>query len=60
MINRTIAARDNVTLTAEGDCMNYLEVVADLANAQLEERRDEFAKVYEDMCIYGTAGMFFP
>lgn len=55
MIYRTVCARDNVTLSLDADCMDWLSACADLANDKLERNRDVMAKAMMDAAIYGTA-----
>lgn len=57
MIYRTIAARDNVTIAADVDEHDYINQIADIANQQMEERKDQFAKYLSDMIIFGHAEM---
>ena len=53
----TVAARDNITLRCEGECMAFLSVTADLLNAKMEEKRDLMANCLSDLLIFGRCEM---
>lgn len=56
-MNYTVAARDHLTVRAEGDCMSYLEVVADAQNEWFVKHRGELVKFYADLAMFGQAEM---
>lgn len=53
MIYRTIAARDNVTISADVDAHDYVNTIADLANQSLEDNKDKIAQAMSDLVMFG-------
>lgn len=51
----TTVATDNVTLRAKGDCMLYLEVLADITNASMERNRDKIANHLAELVYFGQS-----
>lgn len=57
MIYRTIAARDNVIIAADVDAHDYVNEIADIANQELEDRKDQIAELMTNYMLFGQAQM---
>lgn len=53
MVNFTVCVRDNLTLKAPGECMAYLEGVADIANKEMEANKQAMAQAASDLLATG-------
>ena len=49
----TVAARDNVTIRADGDCMDVVQEVADRMNSELEMRQDQIVHSLCEQMLFG-------
>lgn len=53
MIYRTIAARDNITISADVDAHDYINEVADIVNQEMENKKEVYVQAMTDYVLFG-------